>query len=128
MSTIFFALAALIASVALAAYLLGPKAVACVLQSIYRETKAIIGTVARRGWRPYIPWCFGFILTAIGVRLMLGLPLPDSVTLGVILGPLGAIAAHATQVRSGDYRAGVANGAPTATDSPLEGRMTPTPA
>lgn len=110
MVALVFALAALIAALSLACHVFGREAVANGLRSSYREIKHVIGTVARRGWRPYIPWCFGFILTAIGVRLMMGLPLPDSVTLGVLLGPLGAITAHAVQVRSGDYRSGVANG------------------
>jgi hypothetical protein len=95
--------------VALAFYAYGPVLVGGALRSVYREIKHTIGTVSRRGWRPFIPWCFGALLAAIVYRVALGLPLPDSVTLGVILGPLGAIAAHATQVRSGDYRAGVAN-------------------
>lgn len=109
MVAFIFALAALVAALALAAYLMGPEVVGKALRGVYREIKHITGNVARRGWRPYIPWCFGFILTAIGVRLANGLPLPDSVTLGVLLAPLGAITAHAIQVRSGDYRAGVAN-------------------
>lgn len=95
--------------IALAFYAYGPVVIGNAARAFYREIKHITGNVVRRGWRPYIPWCFGFILTAIGYRLLNGLPLPDSVTLGVLLGPLGAITAHAVQVRSGDYRAGVAN-------------------
>lgn len=109
MIALILALAALIGSFSLACHIFGRTEVANASRAVYREIKHITGNVVRRGWRPYIPWCFGFILTAIGVRLLNGQPLPDSVTLGVLLGPLGAITAHAVQVRSGDYRAGVAN-------------------
>ena len=109
MVAFILALAALIASFSIACHIFGLEEVAKASRAFYRELKHISGNVVRRGWRPYIPWCFGFILTAIGYRLLNGLPLPDSVTLGVLLGPLGAITAHAVQVRSGDYRAGVAN-------------------
>lgn len=109
MVAFIFALAALIAAFSFACHVFGREAVAKGARAFYREIKHVTGSAVRRGWRPYIPWCFGFILTAIGYRLLNGLPLPDSVTLGVLLGPLGAITAHAVQVRSGDYRAGVAN-------------------
>lgn len=89
----------------------------------YTHILWLIGTVFRRGWRPYIPWCFGALLTVLVVRVALGLPLPDAMTLSVLMGPLGALTAHSVQVRSGEYRAGVANGAPTA--SPIEGGPRP---
>ena len=107
----YFIVCVIAASVllALAFYAYGPEVVGKAARAFYRELKHLIGNVVRRGWRPYIPWCFGALLTAIVYRVALGLPLPDSVTLGILLGPLGALTAHAVQVRSGDYRAGVAN-------------------
>lgn len=109
MALFLFALSALIMAYSAAAYLLGVDVVLKGTRAAYREMKHVLGTVARRGWRPYIPWCFGALLSVIVARLALGLPLPDVGTLSVLLGPLGAITAHAVQVRSGDYRAGVAN-------------------
>lgn len=123
-------LAVLVVVLVLAHQLLGADVLGGLVRSLckamhaaYAETKALIGTLGRRGWRPYIPWCFGALFTVLIYRVAMGLPLPDAMTLGVLLGPMGALTAHCVQVRSAEYRAGVANDAPTS--SPMEGRVGP---
>jgi hypothetical protein len=113
---LFFSLVTLTVTLVCSRYLLGAETFGAWIgtcrngaTAVYTETKTLVGTVGRRGWRPYIPWCFGALLTVLVARIAVGAPLPDAGTLGVLLGPLGAMTAHAVQCRSADYRAGVAN-------------------
>lgn len=112
MVAFILALAALIASFSLACHIFGRAEVASALCAAYRETKHVTGTVARRGWRPILPWIFIAVAGGIGWRVVMGLPLTvDVVQLVGILGPLVVPTLLGQWTRSVETRAGVANGA-----------------
>lgn len=80
------------------------------VRAFYRELKQIVGTVARRGWRPLLPWIFIFVAGGIGARVVMGLPLSiDVVQLVGVLGPLCVPTMLAQWTRSVETRSGVAN-------------------
>jgi len=111
MVALFFALAALIASFSLACHIFGRAEVAKASRAFYREVKHVVGTVARRGWRPILPWIFIFVAGGIGWRVVSGLPLTvDVVQLVGVLGPLVIPTVLGQWTRSIETRAGVANG------------------
>lgn len=108
-----FALAFLIASLSLACYLVGRENVGAALRAVYREIKQVVGTVARRGWRPILPWIFIFVAGGIGARVVMGLPLTiDVVQLVGVLGPLCVPTMMAQWTRHRETREGVANTPP----------------
>lgn len=110
MFALLLALAALIASVSFACYMVGREHVSGAARAIYRETKHIVGTVARRGWRPLLPWVFLAVAGGIGWRVVMGLPLSiDIVQLMGVLGPLVAPTLLAQWTRSRETMHGVAN-------------------
>lgn len=110
MVALLFALAAVIASLSLACHMIGREAVGEASRSVYREAKQVIGTVARRGWRPILPWIFIFVAGGIGARVVAGLPLTiDVVQLVGVLGPLCVPTMLAQWTRSVETRSGVAN-------------------
>lgn len=111
MVALILALAALIASFSLACHIFGRDEVAKVSRAVYREIKHVVGTVARRGWRPILPWIFIFVAGGIGWRVVSGLPLTvDVVQLVGVLGPLVIPTVLSQWTRSIETRAGVANG------------------
>lgn len=96
--------------VGLAFYAYGPVLIGNALRSCYREIKHVVGTVARRGWRPLLPWVFIFVTGGIGWRVVSGLPLTvDVVQLVGVLGPLVIPTVLGQWTRSIETRAGVAN-------------------
>ena len=110
MVALIIALAALIASFSLACHIFGRSEVANAARSVYREIKHVTGTVARRGWRPILPWIFIFVAGGIGWRVVAGLPLTvDVVQLVGVLGPLVIPTVLGQWTRSIETRAGVAN-------------------
>lgn len=110
MISLILALATLIASFSLACHIFGRTEVANASRAIYRELKHVTGTVARRGWRPILPWIFIAVAGGIGWRVVMGLPLTvDVVQLVGILGPLVVPTLLGQWTRSVETRAGVAN-------------------
>lgn len=108
-----FALAALIAALSIACYLVGRENVVAAGRSVYRETKLVVGTVARRGWRPLLPWIFILVAGGIGARVVMGLPLSiDVVQLVGVLGPLCVPTMLAQWTRSRETMEGRANADP----------------
>lgn len=104
------ALASLIASFSLACHVFGRAAVALAARVCYRESKHVLGTVVRRGWRPLLPWIFIAVAGGIGWRVVMGLPLSvDVVQLVGVLGPLVVPTLLGQWTRSIETRAGVAN-------------------
>lgn len=109
----YFIVCVIAASVllALAFYAYGPVVVGNAFRSVYREIKHVVGTIARRGWRPLLPWVFIFVAGGIGWRVVSGLPLTvDVVQLVGVLGPLVLPTVLGQWTRSIEARAGVANG------------------
>lgn len=110
MVAVLFAVAAVIASLSLSCYLVGREHVAGAARAIYREAKHLVGTVARRGWRPLLPWIFILVAGGIGWRVVVGLPLTISIEqLAGILGPLVIPTLLGQWTRSIETRSGVAN-------------------
>lgn len=111
MVAFILALAALIAAFSLACHVFGREVVARSAHAAYRELKHVLGTIARRGWRPLLPWVFIFVAGGIGWRVVSGLPLTvDVVQLVGVLGPLVIPTVLGQWTRSVEARAGVANG------------------
>lgn len=108
----YFIVCVIAASVllALAFYAYGPEVVGKAARAFYRELKHVVGTIARRGWRPLLPWIFIFVAGGIGWRVVSGLPLTvDVVQLVGVLGPLVIPTVLGQWTRSIETRAGVAN-------------------
>lgn len=110
MVAFILALAALIAAFSFACHVFGREAVGKGARAFYRELKHVTGTIARRGWRPLLPWIFIAVAGGIGWRVVMGLPLTvDVVQLVGVLGPLVVPTVLAQWTRSVETRAGVAN-------------------
>jgi hypothetical protein len=73
-------------------------------------SRELLGTLATRGWRPYLMWSMSFVLFSLGMafvyRFATGtIEAADFIALAGVVGPL----IYGQHTRSTEIRAGVAN-------------------